>query len=622
MRFSATPLSLDSALGQLGNEERGMLVDQASPCSHGAPSFLLKDPVSWITVRDSSSLPQALRTLEGAGRNSIAGGWLAYELGYGLDSALEPCPSGPSLLEFGIYDKPAPVATVGRPLSGREDSSLVLKDFRFDMEKERYCGAVRNILEKIREGDVYQANLTIRLFFRFSGDPRDLYLRLRPAQPVANSMLIRNRGEWILSLSPELFFHLRGERVTVQPMKGTSPRGRTGAEDEALMRALSSDEKNRAENLMIVDLMRNDLGRVAGFGTVEAERLFEVRPYPTVLQMVSTVSATIRDGVCLPDLLRALFPSGSVTGAPKIAAMKLIRRLETGPRGVYCGALGWMAGQEATFNVGIRTIHLRRTDGPGQLEPHGEYAGVLGIGSGIVADSVPESEWDEILLKGKYLTAPPPSFCLLESLRFESGFPFLEMHLKRLSRSAGYFGFPFDRVRIETALRDHAGRLPGNGVFKVRLLVDPSGEIRVTSRGADRPSEPVRIRLAGQATDPKDRFLYHKTTHRPLYDAAQRAAREYGCWDLIFCNSLGFVTEGSISNIFVLHQGRWLTPPLECGLLGGVSRQEMIARLGVEERAFKAETLLQAEEVLVSNAVQGPLRARVMPGRVHVKGAA
>jgi para-aminobenzoate synthetase / 4-amino-4-deoxychorismate lyase len=383
------------------------------------------------------------------------------------------------------------------------------------------------------------------------------------------------------------------------------------------MQMLAGDFKNRAENLMIVDLMRNDLGRIARFGSVEVSRLFEVKPYPTLLQMVSTVSSTLREGAGVPDLLQALFPSGSVTGAPKVAAMKLIRELEKSPRGVYCGAVGWMAGNQATFNVGIRTIHLRRLDASNQ-EPEGEYAGVLGIGSGIVADSDPESEWEETLLKSRYVTTPPPSFCLLESLRFESGFSFLEAHLYRLSQSAEYFGFPYDRPKVERALSSHCSRL-GSGAFKVRLLLDPAGEIRVSSQPVSRPEEPVKVCLAQPATDPDNVFFYHKSTRRGLYEAAQQAARRLGYWDLIFCNTQGFVTEGSISNVFVLYQGRWLTPSLQCGLLPGVAREATIARLGAEERAFSPETLLQAEKVLVTNAVHGPLHARVSPDRVRIR---
>jgi para-aminobenzoate synthetase / 4-amino-4-deoxychorismate lyase len=615
MRGSSSPVSLTSALQQLGSEERGMLVDQAAACAFPVSSFLLTKPVSWLSITDSRSIEEGLQLLGKAGREAIAAGWLAYELGYALEPALSPCPAGGPLMELGVYRAPIPVEAVPSPALGSifspgHEPPLRLWDFRIDIGKERYGRAVTSILEKIRNGDVYQVNFTVRMFFRFSGDPRDLYCRLRQAQPVANSFLIRNREEWVLSLSPELFFHRQGDRLTVQPMKGTLSRGRTLTEDQERMRKLAEDAKNRAENLMIVDLMRNDLGKIARCGSVAVSRLFEVKSYPTLLQMISTVSASIPEDTPLPDLIRALFPSGSVTGAPKIAAMKLIRDLESGPRGVYCGAVGWMARDQAAFNVGIRTLHLCRVDGKNRLEPRGEYAGVLGIGSGIVADSVPKEEWEEVLLKSRYLTSPPPSFCLLESLRFESGFPFLEAHLSRLSRSAAYFGFPWDRAEVVSALNSHASQL-GRGAFKVRLLLNAAGNIRVTSQGINRPEEPVKICLAGQATDPNDLFLYHKTTHRPLQDAGWRSARQLGYWDAVFRNTQGFVTEGGISNVFILHEGRWLTPPRECGLLPGVAREALMARLGAEERAFKEDLLLQTEKVMVTNAVHGPLLARI-----------
>jgi para-aminobenzoate synthetase/4-amino-4-deoxychorismate lyase len=402
-----------------------------------------------------------------------------------------------------------------------------------------------------------------------------------------------------------------GMGIEVRPMKGTLGRGRTTIEDEIQRRKLVSSPKDRAENLMIVDLMRNDLGRISRIGSVGVSRLFEVHKLPTLFQMTSTVKGYLRRSLSVKELLEAVFPSGSVTGTPKLAAMGYINDLETSPRGVYCGAVGRFSPKETTFNVPIRTLNLKRRDGGCHSDPRGIYDGELGIGSGIVADSNPLHEWEESQLKSSFLLDTTPRFSLIETIRFDRGWHRLSGHLARLAASAKYFGFTYDEERVLGTLR-RCSTAFGPGVFKVRLLLDDRGETSTEVERIRPVVSPVRLAFANHQTDPMDPFLFHKTTHRPLYRMAQQTARRSGLWDLVFQNRYGEITEGSISNIFARIHGKWCTPPQGCGLLAGIMREELIRRLDSEERPLRTDDLLSAEELLVTNSVRGVLAAQLV----------
>jgi para-aminobenzoate synthetase/4-amino-4-deoxychorismate lyase len=402
-------------------------------------------------------------------------------------------------------------------------------------------------------------------------------------------------------------------------MKGTIERGKTTAEDLLNEQKLLNNQKDRAENLMIVDLMRNDLGRVAHLGSVQVDRLFEIEKLPTLFQMTSSLQARLADSVSLEQLLQALFPSGSVTGTPKLAAMRLIHELEDSPRGVYCGALGHLTPGETRFNVPIRTIVLKQEGARSAENPDSSYLGELGVGSGIVADSEPVSEWSETGLKASFLVRSQPDFSLVETIRFEKSWVRLSAHLERLRDSADYFGFPFDAGRIEEAL-DNCGTRGEEGAFKVRLLLGDKGDLRTEISEVPPETTLPRLATAFEETNSDDVFLYHKTTHRPLYHQARKAAPELGLWDFIFQNSRGEVTEGSICNIFIQLDGRWFTPPQRCGLLKGIMRAEMLRELNASEETFRMEELYRADEILVTNSVQGALTAELVDRCYSVNG--
>lgn len=580
---------------------------------HGE-DLLLLEPDTWLAPTNREDACKAIREADRMRRHRIVSGWLAYELGSANQGALRPSPSVEPLLELGAFHS----RTIGDSEQCYRAGPFRLSDFRLDLSESEYRSRVAEVLEEIAKGNVYQVNLTLRLRFRFEGDPRSLFLSLFRSQPARYASLFRSGNRWVLSLSPELFLRWHGDEVEMRPMKGTAPRGRHLIEDDRQSAWLREDSKSLAENLMILDLIRNDLGRVARYGSLRVRDVFRTEVLPTLIQMTSTAEATLRPGWSLSELFNATFPCGSVTGAPKLAAMKLIENLETGPRGVYCGAIGCMSADRGQWAVGIRTLVLERTNPAetrSEIDPKGVYDGVLGIGSGIVSDSDPAQEWKECRLKARFVTSPYPRFQLLESLCWDSEAARLEDHLDRLDASARYFGVAFDRAAIRRSVLELGRRSCRSGAFKLRILLDADGRWTVEHTALEALVAPVRVALADERTDPRDSFLYHKTTHRERYDKAQRAAREHGFWDLLFRNRRNEITEGSISNVFARFGDRWVTPPLECGLLPGVMRTHAIRELNAAEEVLGFEELERADEIVLTNSVRGYVPVRLL-GRV------
>jgi para-aminobenzoate synthetase/4-amino-4-deoxychorismate lyase len=530
------------------------------------------------------ALQQAIRD----GRH--AAGYLAYEAGYALDPALEGAArkgEGP-LLWFGLFDGfeqgeaaqwlPDPAGSyAGRP--------------RPLVTKAGYLAAATRVREHLLAGDAYQANLTFPCAVPVAGSPAALFTRLRKAALAGWGALIRSPDGWLVSLSPEQFFTLRNGVIEARPMKGTAGPGAAAEE-------LTGDPKSRAENLMIVDLLRNDLARVSETGSVEVPELFAVERYPTVSQMVSRVTARLRPGLDAVDVLRTIFPCGSVTGAPKVAAMLALRDLEPAPRGAYCGSAGWIEpGGDAAFNVLIRTLEIGSEGGVARL----------GLGSGLVVDSTPRDEWDECLSKGAFVTREMPAVDLIETMRFDpsEGVIELDRHLERLSVAANALGFRFNRhaARNELQAATFARRLPG----AARLLLSPTGAMAVeVSALPETASEPLRVRVVPLPVASDDYRLRFKTTDRAFYD---KARRDSGADEVIFADSEGFLTEGSFTSVFVERDGRLLTPPLARGLLPGVLRTKLIADGRAEEADLREEDL--AGGFQVGNMLRGLLAAKL-----------
>ena len=560
-----------------------------------AGALLFTHPSGVLTAHTLDDVPALLADLD---RHSAEGRWLAgfltYEAGYAFERIAPPKSLDGPLGWFGVYDPPQRLSPDETDALLADAGEFEISEPTFALGRADYAERIAAIKRHIREGDVYQINFTAPYRFRFDGDPAGLYAALRRRQRVGFGALIYAGERWVLSASPELFFRRDGQRITARPMKGTAHRGPTPEDDAVQAAWLTADPKNRAENLMIVDLLRNDLSVVAEPGSVRVSALFEPERYDTLWQMTSTVEATLRSGVRLADLFPALFPCGSVTGAPKIRAMQVIHDLEDGPRGVYCGAIGYVAPDgHAAFSVPIRTVELHGADGR------------MGSGSGVVWDSDPDAEYNECLLKARFLTAPaPPDFALLETMRWEGGVALLDRHLARLRRSADYFEVPFDEAAVRGRLEEVESELVPGEAHRLRLTLDRHGDVHIDAGPLD--ATPFRRAVIyPEPADPSDPFQRHKTTHRPFYERALQWARERGFDEAILVNERGEVVEGTRTNVFLRRGGRLVTPPLSVGGLGGVYRAHLLATEGAAEEVLTVADLHAADAVYLSNAVRG-----------------
>lgn len=572
-------------------------------------SYQFENPCDEIRAERADEVPAALDRLAYASQQGLwAAGYFSYELGLVLESRLEervPPNRTEPFLHFGLYEKPL---ALGHHATDRLLESWIRGDYSIDepipsMDSEAYSTRFSQIQSYVAAGDIYQLNLTFKGRFNFTGCPVAFYRDLRRRQAVSYGAFLQLRGRSILSLSPELFLRVLDGTAETRPMKGTAPRGRTLEEDRDLCEWLASDDKSRAENLMITDMMRNDLGRVAEAGTVAVSDLFQVETYKTLHQMTSRVQARLRQGTTISDVVRALFPPGSITGTPKVRAMEIIDELEPEPRGVYTGAIGYVEpGGNARFNVAIRTVVVTA-----------EGRGEIGIGSGIVADSECASEYAECLLKMRFVTDAHQDFSLIETLRFDSddGYYLLDRHMERLGTSAAYFNYAFDRGNAERALAAAAEECKG-GSLRVRLLLAADGSLSVTGTPMCLPDreDTFRFVVSDIATDSNDIWLYHKTTVRDFYDEEYaRAQAKYGADEVVFLNERGELTEGSRTTVFIERNGTLYTPPISCGLLAGTLRAELLACGKAREAVLTVEDLDRADAIYLGNSVRGLLAA-------------
>ena len=521
--------------------------------------------------------------------NWYAAGFLCYEAAGAFDPAFRSYPAGGlPLLWFGLFPPPDTL-----DLPDPNYSSYSLGTPVSSVSRPEYGRAIERIKQYIRAGDTYQVNYTLRLQIPFSGDPWHLFLAMVRAQSPGFAAWLDLGRYAICSASPELFFRLEGNHLTCKPMKGTVKRGRTQGEDSSLADWLHESEKNRAENLMIVDMIRNDLGRVAKAGSVQVRGMFEVERHPTLWQMTSTVSAECRESVL--GIMGALFPCASITGAPKIRTTHIIAELETGPRGLYTGCIGFIApGRSAQFNVAIRTAVVDREKG------QAEY----GSGGGIVWDSAADDEYREALLKARVLTERRPEFSLLETMLWtpDEGYFLLDYHLRRLSDSALYFNCPADIGQIELRLARQASGFP-RAAQRVRLLVSGTGESVIEAASMNEsPESPVRLGLALNPVDSHDIFLYHKTTQRRIYETA--LASVCGCEDVLLWNERGELTESSVANVVLTIDGELFTPPVDSGLLAGTFRALLLEKGTIRERVLTKEDLKRCSKIFLINSVR------------------
>lgn len=578
---------------------------------HHPHSFSFAGLETIIVATVPEEVVPALLAVEAAvGQGRHAAGFVSYEASAALNTDLpEATPGDLPLVWFGIFTERHPHLPDRQEPMAR---NCRISALHTDCDEVDYTRAIDCIRAAIAAGETYQVNLTIRQGFTFDGDPFALYRRMCLNQQAPFCAWLDTGTHRILSASPELFFSLKNGHLTMKPMKGTAPRMPLPAADRARREQLAASPKERAENLMIVDLVRNDLSTIAETGSVRVPALFEVETYPTVHQMTSTVTAKIGNDARLIDIFRALFPCGSVTGAPKRRTMEIIRSLEQNPRGVYCGAIGYLSpGKEAVFSVAIRTAVLDIASGTGEI----------GVGSGITWDSEPSDEYRECLAKSAFLARECPDFKLIESLRLEdNGFVLLDRHLQRLTASAAWFGFNLDTGELRDRL-DLMGRTLG-GSHKIRILLAADGSLTLESEaiagpflhqppcpaalpGGKEPAgeSPLLVAMARERVDAIDPFLYHKTTRRDLFERERRA--HPGCYDVIFLNERNELTEGSYNNIVMALHGELLTPSLSCGLLPGVLRGALLDDGTVREAILTLDDLHRADKVWLINSVRG-----------------
>ncbi|MDH3260880.1 MAG: aminodeoxychorismate synthase component I [Acidimicrobiia bacterium] len=527
-----------------------------------------------------------------------AAGFVSYEASPAFDDVLAVRSAGSDaghptlpLLWFALYEDridPGPVG-IGEydlsPWGGLED-------------RARYRRSIARIQSHIRAGDTYQVNYTYQQSARFRGDPQAFYADLLTAQSAAYGAYLDTGRFQILSASPELFFLRRDDHIVCRPMKGTSARGRWPEEDRALLAALLTSEKERAENVMIVDLIRNDLGRVARFGSVRVDELLGAEQYETVWQLVSTVSADLLPGTTTIDLFRALFPCGSVTGAPKVRTMEIIADLEAAPRGLYCGTIGILAppgasAPAASFSVAIRTVTIDRDSATASY----------GIGGAITHDSRTDQEYAETRTKARVLVRKAADFELIETMRWEPrpGYWFLTEHLDRLQDSAQYCGFQFDRARLEQELLA-VSRGIIEAVARVRLSLDEQGRVRIDVSRLTHTDEPIRLAVDDVPVDPSDWRIFHKTSLRDVYDEARQ--RHPNADDVLMVNGDGEITESTIANVMVRLDGEWMTPPVTSGCLPGVMRRVLLEEGEISEAPILVSDLARAEGLVLINSVR------------------
>lgn len=606
-------ISLNNLLSSVSRQESFVFLETNRFDSRNKSSYLFKSPLEIISCDTPSRIKPSIDRIEHfVKKGYFAVGFLSYEAGFGLEEALK-AKEGRNfpLLWFGLFKDPerfdhSKVVFI----DDVSKSDHIIKDIEAEISKREYIDSIGKIKTYIEKGDTYQVNHTFKLNFSFSGTMTDLYLYLRKKQSVSYSALIKFNGKYILSFSPELFFNREKSFMQVKPMKGTADRGRSLKEDVDNAKLLHLCPKNRSENIMIVDLLRNDLSRISKKGTVNTKSFFEIEKYESLFQMTSTVESKVRTGVSLYELFKATFPSGSVTGAPKISSMKIIDELEKSPRRIYTGSIGFLAPNgESAFNVAIRTLLIDTKKKKGEM----------GIGSGIVYDSDPKREYDECILKSKFLTQKTKDFSLIETLLWEpsKGYPLLKFHLDRLFASAKYFDYKYSKRSVASFLNKLSKDF-NNDKYRVRLLLNKSGEISASHGIIEKDNSPKIITFSSKKIDSTDRFLFHKTTNRNTYDKEHKRYKREGFFDTIFCNKNNEVTEGAISNIFIKKGNKYYTPPVGCGLLDGVYKRYLITEkiLNIEEKVLYPNDVKTAQKILLTNAVRGIVPVKLCTSQI------
>ncbi|RAZ81217.1 aminodeoxychorismate synthase component I [Planococcus halotolerans] len=558
-----------------------------------------REPLRILQSRDLSEISSIMEEIDKATEQGFyAAGFVSYEAAPAFHTEMETREIGSlPLIWFGIYKNPD---VREEEIAASEAYSV--GDWKLYGSPTHYQNGIASIKNAIAEGHTYQVNYTERLHADFSGSDFAFYRQLARNQQAGYGAYLNIGDHSILSASPELFFKVENGMLTTKPMKGTAPRGRTLEEDKTRIAELLASEKERAENLMIVDLLRNDMSRLATRGSVKVGKLFEVETYPTVHQMTSTITAELHPDLTIMDWFKALFPCGSITGAPKISTMQTIAELESAPREVYCGAIGYITpAKDAVFSVPIRTVVVDKETSRARY----------GVGGGVTWDSTSEGEFKELQTKAEVLTARRPEFELLESLKLGNGtYPLQSYHMKRLLDSADYFNFPVDEKAVAARFAELAKELP-HGTFKVRLLLSRAGEFSIEAQETTQITEPVHCGVAASAIDSGNPFLYHKTTYRQVYAKAAETIPAKA-FSVLLWNERQELTEFAIGSLVVEKDGEFFTPPASCGLLPGTFRQQLLDAGEIKEKIISKDELGDYDAIWFINSVRGWLRVEMV----------
>jgi len=567
-------------------------------------SYLFHKPVEVVETNNPGEFQNCLFRIDSLINKGLYGcGYITYEAGYLPEKSLNHLyPGNGILLRFRFFRKKdlEIIKSDQIIIEKWDEQKNNISGITLNTDRETYINNINRIKSCIAEGDTYQVNYTVKSRFNFSGSYPDLFSSLIFNQSSRYSAFINDGENIIISLSPELFFRTDKRKIITTPMKGTSPRGFNNSNDNNIRNSLRASTKNRAENLMIVDLLRNDLGRICKYGSVKVSSLFRIEKYESLYQKVSEVKGKLKNTSGFPEIVSNMFPCGSITGAPKIKTMEIIRTLEGENRGVYTGCIGMVNRKSSVFNVAIRSITLTRKSGKGEM----------GVGGGIVWDSNPGKEYDEAVLKSDFLLKQMPYFELFETMLVKNGEIFLKNeHLNRLCKSAGYFLFGFNINSVETLLSSTLRKLDVNRMYRMRLSLTKSGEV-ICSVSEYIPSTcSAAVKISSERISSEDKFRYFKTTNRHLYNKEYTGANNNGLFDVLFLNERGEVCEGAISNIFIRKGSKWLTPPVNCGLLPGVYRNYHIKTLEkVYEKPIFPNDLYTADEIILTNSLRGIIK--------------
>lgn len=576
-------------------------------------SYIFIEPIDVIEIRCYEDIARAFEEIERYSKIHYLAGYFSYELGYYFEKnsfTVESFSSFP-LIRLYIFDRSISfnhkTGQTNADITGlfaktNKHSEFTINNLRLGFNQSDYIKKIDCIKEYIRRGETYQVNFTGKYHFNFSGSVFSFYQDLKNRQDVYYGAFCKFKDEYIISLSPELYFKRDIFKISSRPMKGTIERGKNIQEDEEQILKLKRSAKDLAENVMIVDLIRNDLGRISDICSVKTSSLFDIEKYNTLFQMTSTIQSILRKGISYFDIFRSLFPGGSVTGAPKIRTMQIIKELENGCRKVYCGALGIIfPHNKAIFNLPIRTISLFKNKGE------------MGVGSGITIDSDPVKEFQECVLKARFLTDRVKKFKLIETILWGEGYKFLKEHMDRMRNSALYFGFHFERSKIISELKSTEAKFKKKFNYKVRVLLDKEGGAKIDYSKIinDSFAKEKYIAVSKYKTDSANLFFYHKTTNRNLYDSEYEHYRKKGYFDVIFLNDRNEVTEGAISNIIIEINRKKYTPPISSGLLPGIFRNFFIAHHKVEEKVISIDDVWKADKIFLCNSVRGLTEVKI-----------